>query len=82
MYAARMQPDEIAAMWLTDAELTDYPRDSTATTNPGLANAPDGERRRRMLYTVLPPAPKRRHDQTGGPEQPPPRRRTGTTNNE
>jgi DNA-binding transcriptional ArsR family regulator len=62
---------KVAAMWLTDAELTDYLREFTAITQPKLANAPDGERRRRMLYTVLLPAPETQRDE---PDQPPPRR--------
>jgi DNA-binding transcriptional ArsR family regulator len=71
---------KVAAMWLTDAELTDYLREFTAITQPRLANAPDGERKRRMLYTVLLPAPEPQHDQPGEPEQPPPRRRARKTN--
>ena len=65
---------KVAAMWLTDAELTDYLREFTAITQPRLANPPDGERRRRMLYTVLLPAPKPQHDQPGEPDQPKPQR--------
>jgi DNA-binding transcriptional ArsR family regulator len=53
---------KVAAMWLTDAELTDYLREFTTITQQKLANAPDGERRRRMLYTVLLPAPETKHD--------------------
>jgi DNA-binding transcriptional ArsR family regulator len=68
---------KVAAMWLTDAELTDYLREFTAITQPKLANAPDGERRRRMLYTVLLPAPETQRDE---PDQPPPRRTARKTN--
>ena len=70
----------LAAMWLTDAELTDYLRELTAITQPRLANAPDGDRKRRMLYTVLLPAPEPKHDQPDEPDQPPPRRRARKTN--
>ena len=66
---------KVAAMWLTDAELTDYLRELNAITQPRLANAPGGDRKRRMLYTVLLPAPETRHDQPDEPKQPPPRRR-------
>ncbi len=66
---------KVAAMWLTDAELTDYLREFAAITQARLANAPYGERKRRMLYTVLLPAPESQHDQPGESEQPPPRRR-------
>jgi DNA-binding transcriptional ArsR family regulator len=65
---------KVAAMWLTDAELTDYLREFTAITQPRLANPPDGDRKRRMLYTVLLPAPEPKHDQPDEPDQPPPRR--------
>lgn len=71
---------KVAAMWLTDAELTDYLREFTAITQPRLANAPDGDRKRRMLYTVLLPAPESQHDQPDEPDQPPPRRRARKTN--
>ncbi len=70
---------KVAAMWLTDAELTDYLRELTAITQPRLANAPDGERRRRMLYTVLLPALDAQRDEPG---QPPPRRRGRRTKNQ
>jgi DNA-binding transcriptional ArsR family regulator len=70
---------KVAAMWLTDAELTDYLREFTAITQPRLANAPDGERRRRMLYTVLLPAPEPQRDE---PDQPPQRRTARKTKKE
>jgi hypothetical protein len=47
----------VAAMWLTDAELSDYLQDLAAITQPRRANAPGGGRRRRMFYDVLLPAP-------------------------
>lgn len=47
----------VAAMWLTDGELTDYLRELASITQSRLANAPSEGRRRRMLYTVLLPAP-------------------------
>ena len=48
---------QVAAMWLTDAELADYRRDLAAITAPRLANGPGEGRRRRMLYSVMLPAP-------------------------
>ena len=48
----------VAAMWLTDAELTDYLGELAAISQARLANAPGAGRQRRMLYTVLLPAPK------------------------
>jgi hypothetical protein len=62
----------IAAMWLTEAELTDYMRDLAQISQPRLAHAPAEGRRRRMLYTVLLPTPDAEADQ---PDQPPPRRK-------
>lgn len=47
----------LAAMWLTDAELTDLRRDLLEVFGPRLANAPAQGRRRRMFYSVLLPAP-------------------------
>jgi hypothetical protein len=47
----------VAAMWLTDAELTDFSRDLQTLAQPRLANAPGNGRRRRMLYSVLLPGP-------------------------
>lgn len=47
----------VAAMWLTDAELTDYLNELTAITHHRLANTRQDGRRRRMFYTVLLPAP-------------------------
>jgi AcrR family transcriptional regulator len=57
----------VAAMWLTDSELTDYVRDLVAISQPRLANAPADGRRRRMLYTVLLPAPETDDGSTGPP---------------
>jgi Helix-turn-helix domain len=62
----------VAAMWLTDAELTDYLRELAAITQPRLANAPGDGRQRRMLYTVLLPAPEAQRDDTDQPPPPPP----------
>ena len=64
----------VAAMWLTDAELTDYLRELAAISQPRLANAPGKGRRRRMLYTVLLPAPQPQGDQATEPSPPPPKR--------
>jgi DNA-binding transcriptional ArsR family regulator len=61
----------VAAMWLTDAELTDYLRELAAISQPRLANAPGSGRRRRMLYTVLLPAPETRADEDQPPSQQP-----------
>jgi Helix-turn-helix domain len=62
----------VAAMWLTDAELSDYLRELAAISQPRLANAPGSGRRRRMLYTVLLPAPETHADDV---DQSPPRAR-------
>lgn len=51
---------QVAAMWLTDAELTDFLRELASIAQPRLANAPAQGRRRRMLYTVLLPSPEKR----------------------
>ena len=67
----------VAAMWLTDAELTEYLRELAMITQPRLANAPGQGRRRRMLYTVLLPESETRHDETDA--SPPRARRTGKT---
>ncbi len=68
----------VAAMWLTDAELTDYLRELAAITQPRLANAPGEGRQRRMLYTVLLPAPEAQGDEADRPL--PERKRTRKTN--
>ena len=47
----------MAALWLTDAELTDLRRDLVRVFQPRLANAPGEGRRRRMIYNVVLPAP-------------------------
>ena len=47
----------MAALWLTDAELTDLRRDLVRIFQPRLANAPGEGRRRRMIYNVVLPAP-------------------------
>jgi Helix-turn-helix domain len=47
----------VGALWLTDAEFTDFLRDLTAVVAPRLANAPGKNRTRRMVYTVFLPAP-------------------------
>jgi hypothetical protein len=70
----------VAAMWLTDAELTDYLRELAAITQPRLANAPGEGRQRRMLYTVLLPAPEAQGDEADRPL--PERKRTRKTNKE
>lgn len=46
----------ISAMWLTDAEYTDFLRDLSAVFQPRLANAPAKRRRRQTVYTVFVPA--------------------------
>ena len=45
------------AMWLTDAEYTDFLRDLVRVFQPRLANAPGDGRRRRVSYTIFLPAP-------------------------
>lgn len=47
----------MAAMWLTDAEYSEFLRDLVAVAQPRLANAPGRRRRRRTFYQVLLPAP-------------------------
>ena len=47
----------VAAMWLTDAEFSDFLRDLLTVFQPRLANAPGQGRRRRMVFSVLLPAP-------------------------
>lgn len=47
----------VAAMWLTDAEFSEFLRDLAVIAQPRLANAPGKGRRRRMLYSVLLPGP-------------------------
>ena len=47
----------VAAMWLSDAELSDLAQDLQRVFLPRLANPPGRGRRRRSLYTVLLPAP-------------------------
>jgi hypothetical protein len=64
-YLASSPPDPVqdgadyrmAALWLTDAELTDLRRDLVRVFQPRLANAPGEGRRRRMIYNVVLPAP-------------------------
>ena len=53
---------QVAAMWLTDAELLDFLRDFSRIAQDRLANAPSGDRRRRILYTVILPGPEGRAD--------------------
>ncbi|HEX3648918.1 MAG TPA: hypothetical protein VHV49_10850 [Pseudonocardiaceae bacterium] len=67
MLAARINPDEVAAM--SPAEhaqaflafvagmLADADRDLAGVVLPRLANAPGDGRRRRLLYTALLPGP-------------------------
>jgi hypothetical protein len=66
-YLAAGKPDpardgadyRVGAVWLTNAEFTDFLRDLSAVFQPRLANAPGKGRRRRMLYTVLLPEPRK-----------------------
>jgi len=46
----------MSAMWLSDAEFTDFLRDVSVLVQPRLANAPGKGRRRRLLSTVMLPA--------------------------
>ncbi len=69
----------VAAMWLTDAELAEYARELAAITGPRLANAPGPGRRRRMLYTVLLPAPETPREEAKPASSK--RKRTRTTKN-
>ncbi|NNN13529.1 MAG: helix-turn-helix domain-containing protein [Acidimicrobiaceae bacterium] len=52
----------MGAMWLTDAEFTDFLRDLLAVFQPRLANSPTEGRRRRMIYTVFLPTPDKATD--------------------
>jgi hypothetical protein len=47
----------IAALWLTDAETTEFFRELSDILLPRLANAPGKGRKRRLLYGVSLPAP-------------------------
>lgn len=47
----------LAAIWLTDAELTEFLRDLAAVIQPRAANPPNKTRRRRILAGVMLPAP-------------------------
>jgi Helix-turn-helix domain len=47
----------LAAVWLTDAELTEFLRDLAAVVQPRAANAPSKTRRQRILAGVMLPAP-------------------------
>ena len=47
----------LAALWLSDAELTDFVRDLAAVVQPRLANPPSKQRRRRIVAGVMLPAP-------------------------
>jgi DNA-binding transcriptional ArsR family regulator len=66
---------QMAAMWLTATEFTDFLRDLRTIAQPRLANAPSKGRRRRLLYTVLLPAP----EKPSGDEGPGPRTRRRRT---
>ena len=50
----------VGALWLTDAEFTEFLRDLATVFQPRLANAPGKGRKRRMVYTVFLPAPEPR----------------------
>jgi hypothetical protein len=75
-YLAAGKPDpardgadyRVAAMWLTDAEFSDFLRDVSAVTQPRLANPPGKGRKRRILYTVLLPAPDAEASRDGPPQ--------------
>jgi len=54
----------LAALWLTDTELTELLSDLVAVVQPRLANPPGGRRRRRVVAGVLLPALR----QHGNPE--------------
>jgi AcrR family transcriptional regulator len=64
-YLATAPPDpardgadyRVGAMWLTDAEFTEFIRDLRAVFQPRLASVPGQGRRRRMIYTVFLPGP-------------------------
>ena len=47
----------LAALWLTDAELSEFLRDLAAVIAPRVANAPSKTRRRRLVAGVMLPAP-------------------------
>jgi DNA-binding transcriptional ArsR family regulator len=47
----------LAALWLTDGELTDFLPDVAAVIQPRVANAPSTTRRRRIVAGVMLPAP-------------------------
>ncbi len=47
----------LAALWLTDAELTELLRDLAAVVRPRLANSPAKDRLRRVVAGVVLPAP-------------------------
>jgi hypothetical protein len=46
----------LAGLWLSDAELTDFARELYTVVQPRLANGPERGRSRRILATVLLPA--------------------------
>jgi hypothetical protein len=47
----------VAALWLTDAEYTEFLRDLVRVFQPRAANAPAKGRRRRVSYNIFLPAP-------------------------
>jgi Helix-turn-helix domain len=47
----------MGALWLTDAEFTDFVRDLVAVFQPRQGNAPSKGRRRRIVYNVVIPGP-------------------------
>jgi Helix-turn-helix domain len=74
-YLATGQPDpardgagyRLAALWLSDAELTEFFGDLAGVVQPRLANPPTKNRRRRIVAGVILPAPE---------QQPGPKRRS------
>ena len=56
-----------SAMWLSDAEWTEFVRDLAAVMEPRLANAPARGRRRRFVYSVFLPAPESAGPDGAGP---------------
>jgi hypothetical protein len=63
----------LAGLWLSDAELTDFARDLYVVVQPRLANGPRRGRSRRILATVLlpaadPPPPVRNRRKKGTPQ--------------
>jgi hypothetical protein len=72
-YLAAGQPDpardgagyRLAALWLNDAELTEFFCDLTEVIKPRLANPPHKNRRRRIVAGVILPAP----EQQPGPKR-------------